>query len=73
MHRGSQGRQTLVAIGHASSAEALPRAAWPAQVWIGCPAPGRCGIGFWGGQCLSLADYVAGTGPRSGAIAAGAC
>jgi hypothetical protein len=23
-----------------------------------------CGSGSWGGQCLSLADYVMGTGPR---------
>jgi len=25
-----------------------------------------CGRGFWGGQRPNLADYVAGTGPRSG-------
>ena|SRR5215510_4619618 len=25
-----------------------------------------CGIGFWGGQCLSLADYVRGAGGPSG-------
>ena len=30
---------------------------------------GRCGIGSWGVRCLSLADYVRGTGPTDGATA----
>ena len=29
------------------------------------------GIGFWGGQCLSLGGYVTGMGPMDGATAAG--
>src|SRR5436190_15814542 len=33
----------------------------------------RCGSGFWGGQRPSLGDYVAATGPRRAAIAAGGC
>jgi len=33
----------------------------------------RCGIGSWGGQSLSMADYVAGTAPRGAADAAGGC
>ena len=34
---------------------------------------GRCGIGFWGGQCLSLADYVTVMEPADWAPAAGGC
>src|SRR5262245_49527683 len=33
----------------------------------------RCGIGFWRGQCLSLADYVTMRGPTDRAPAAGGC
>jgi hypothetical protein len=33
----------------------------------------RCGIGSWGGRCPSLADYVAATGTKRGATAAGGC
>jgi len=32
-----------------------------------------CGSGSWGGQCLSLADYVIGPGATRGATAAGQC
>jgi len=32
-----------------------------------------CGIGLLGGQCLRMADYVAVTGTRGGATAAGGC
>jgi len=31
----------------------------------------RCGIGFWGGQCLSPGDYVRGLGATRGATAVG--
>jgi hypothetical protein len=34
---------------------------------------GRRGIGFWGGQCLSLADYVTVIEPADRAPAAGGC
>ncbi len=34
---------------------------------------GRSGIGFWGGQCLSLADYVTVMEPADWAPAAGGC
>jgi glucose 1-dehydrogenase len=36
---------------------------------------GRCGSGSWGGQCLSMGDYVRGWGPRTGRPppAAGGC
>jgi hypothetical protein len=30
-----------------------------------------CGIGSWGGQCLSLAPYVTGTGATRGVGGAG--
>jgi uncharacterized protein YbaR (Trm112 family) len=33
----------------------------------------RCGIGFWGGQCLSVADYVGGPAATRAAPAAAAC
>jgi hypothetical protein len=33
----------------------------------------HCGIGAWGGWCLSMGDYVMGVGPTRGANAAGAC
>jgi hypothetical protein len=32
-------------------------------------APPSCGIGSWGGQCLSMGDYVTGTGPTDGVTA----
>jgi hypothetical protein len=32
-----------------------------------------CAVSSWGGRCLSLADYVIGTGATRGATAAGAC
>jgi hypothetical protein len=32
-----------------------------------------CGIGFGGGQCLSLADFVTVMGPADGAPTAGGC
>src|SRR5262245_5773512 len=31
----------------------------------------RCGIGSWGGRCLSLGGYVAATGTRRGATVTG--
>jgi hypothetical protein len=42
------------------------------KVSIGVKANARgCGSGFWGGRCLSLAPYVAGTGATDGGTAAG--
>jgi len=36
----------------------------------GAPVNVRCGIGSWGGQCLSMGDYVMVTRPTDGATAA---
>ena len=33
----------------------------------------HCGIGFWGGQCLSLAEYARGPAATRAATAAAAC
>jgi hypothetical protein len=35
------------------------------------PVHQRCGVGSWGGRCLSLGDYVTGMGATSGVTAAG--